>query len=493
MTLYGSVERGQFDVSVHRLFNGGSADNANALRGLDFSRFNEFNAAQRGSNGPFRGAGAAMLNRAEAFYQDAIRAIKQQAFVIPSPFGTGDLATRDVLLSPCHPWESVPFFGFRFPEPETFYFLKRGLSLCMDVGLFFPDRRLLVSFQQDEHRIAQDRRDLQNAFEFLSTHREQLSNNGSVFPGTEMTAVIINSNHFAHHIWNELSVVEGIVAEGLHREVLFIVNRRPLAPLAELFPEIPNRLIMDLDGPFEEPLLYAMKRSLFVAPTGRRFIPQRLIDRILSCARARFAGTAMQAGAFRAEHEFVLWATIRLDARTATNLVHALAASISALLRQYPRMGVVFDGATLPSSNAVGWYEDLIDREARAAGEIASLVEIPFDYVVLSGKYNMEAFLWAEIADYYVCPYGTAQHKIAWVNPVPGLVHVGANKRDVASVDSAYHAVQRGATPRFFFGTVTGPDSIAGTDGRKDLFSYQLDSDAFAAFVENAVRERSRA
>ena len=100
----------------------------------------------------------------------------------------------------------------------------------------------------------------------------------------------------------------------------------------------------------------------------------------------------------------------------------------------------------------------------------------------------MQAFLWAEVADFYVCPYGTAQHKIGWINPVPGIVHVGENKRPVANLDGAYHALQGGRLPSFFFGAVTRSDAVA-KDPRKDLFSYDLDVPAFVAAVEREVRD----
>ncbi len=180
---------------------------------------------------------------------------------------------------------------------------------------------------------------------------------------------------------------------------------------------------------------------------------------------------------------------VRVDARTAVNLVEALACALSVLLRRYPSMGVVFDGFTLPSEGLADWSRQLIDAEARAVAAIVALVETPFDYEVLAGHYTMAAFLWANAADYYICPHGTAQHKIAWINPVPGIVHAGDNKRPAAAFDPAYHAVQRGGAPTFFYGRVVRADADP-TDRRKDMFSYELDVEAFAACVENDMLSR---
>ncbi len=475
-------------LEVVRLFNDDRSPRPNVVQ-LDVSGFHRFGAVGRGTEGPFQGAAADKLNHAEAFHQDAIRAIRQKALVIPNPFGAGELATRDVLVSPGEPWPSVPLFAYRFEADETFYLLKRGLSWCMDLGLFFPARSLLVTFQHEDIRIAQDRVDLEHAFRFFAKHRDEVS--FSVLPAapSNRSCVIVNSDHFAHHLWNELSVVEGIVAEGLHHDVLLLVSQSPLANLSALFPEIPRELIVDVGTAVDAPHLYAMRRSLFVAPTGRRFIPKQLTERILDCARTAFPEEAGRAANFRLHHDPIVWVTVRLEARTAINLVEALARALSVLVRRYRRLGVVFDGFTLPSGAPAGWSRQLIDAEARAVAAIVALVGTPFDYEVLAGQDTLAAFLWANAADYYICPHGTAQHKIAWINPVPGIVHAGDNKRPAAALDPAYHAVQRGAAPAFFYGRVVRADADP-TDRRKDMFSYELDVEAFAASVENDMLSR---
>ena len=304
----GSVDVEWRSLEVVRLFNDDRSRRPDAGQ-LDLSGFLRFLAAGRGTEGPFRGAAAEKLNHAEAFHQDAIRAIRQKALVIPDPFGGAELATRDVLVSPGEPWPSVPLFAYRFEAHETFYFLKRGLSWCMNLGLFFPARSLLVTFQHEDIRIAQDRVDLEHAFRFFARHRDEAGFRVLPAAPSNRSCVIVNSDHFAHHLWNELSVVEGIVAEGLHHDVLLLVSQSPLAHLSELFPEIPRELIVDVGTAVDAPHRYAMQRALFVAPTGRRFIPKRLPERILDCARTAFPEEAGRAAAFRENHDPIVWVT----------------------------------------------------------------------------------------------------------------------------------------------------------------------------------------
>ncbi len=471
------------DLHVHRLFQPGPGDTGDLLRGLDLAGFHQFRPGLRGADGAFRGPAAQKINASEAFFQDAVSAIRHRAIVIPSPFGGGDIATTDALVSPATPWATVPLYCYRFSQSEPFFLLKRGLSWCTDLGLYFPERHLLISFQTDDTRVAQDCADLAHAFAFFADHADVLNAREPTGSSASTPCVIVNSGHFAHHIWNELSVIEGLVAEGLHGDVRILANHSPLGDLAALFPEIPSQLVLNINGSSEELLLYAMARSWLVAPAGRRHIPQRLVTRILAHAEATYPASAAAAATFRAQHDLILWVTLRVDARTATNLTDVVATTLATLLSQHPSTGVVFDGFTLADGDILGdWSRGLIKREQRALNEILARVGTPFDYRALSGRFTMEAFLWARAADYYICPYGTAQHKVAWFTSVPGVIHAGENKRAVESQDPATYARQDGRTPRFFYGNVTRADTI-GNDFRSDLFSYELDRDAFAACV----------
>jgi hypothetical protein len=135
-------------------------------------------------------------------------------------------------------------------------------------------------------------------------------------------------------------------------------------------------------------------------------------------------------------------------------------------------MGLIVDGFTRPDGAGDDWNRALIEDEQRVATELVTRVGAA-DHVVLVGRPTTEAFVWATTADYYICPYGSAQHKVAWIHPVPGLVHAGENKRQVADLDPSFHVRQQGAGPAFFFAPVTRRDVAA--DARPDLFSYHLD------------------
>jgi hypothetical protein len=461
-------------LQVYRVFHSDAVVPSSAAD-MDFTGFDCYRGEHRGAGG-FSGPAARLLNHGEAFFMDAVRCVREGFLQVSSPFGGGQLASSDVLAWPATPWDTVPLYAFRFVDREPFYFFKRGLSWCTDIGLLFPRRSLLVSFQEEERRVAQDITDVEHAMRAFGERHETVAACLLAPSEKQRTCVILNSHHFGHHVWNELSALEGLVAAGLSESITVLANREPVAPIADLFPEIPRTSVVGLDGPAEEPMRIAMTQGLLAAPVGRRHVPQELIRRILKYAAGALPQVVAHVEEFRARHDFVLWATLRLEARTAVNLLDVLAASIRSLRQRHASLGVIIDGFTVPANVPKGWNEELIAAEVRAVPALLAAIGTPVEHVVLPGRPTLEALLWSQAADYYICPHGTAQHKVGWFNPVKGIVHVGDNKRPQVASDPCYHVLQRGALPRFVYGTVTRRDGIG--DLRTDLLSYQLDPDA---------------
>lgn len=462
-------------LHVYRLFDP-RAERPALAEGLDLGGLEAFRPEWR-SRMPFHGTAAASINAGEAFFDDAVDFLRRRTLPLANPFGGSPLATDDIVACPATPWATVPLYVARFAAAEPVALVKRGLSWCTDVGLVFPRRRLLVSLQAEERRMAQDIADVTHLEQWFAGQGVEAFETAS--PGASRPpCLLVTSEHVAHHLWNELSVIDGIIAAGVHHDLHLLVNRAPIAAIPALFPELHAAQVETLSGPPDAPMRGARERGWSVVPAGRRHLASSMIERVLRVARASHADAAATAAAFRARHDVVLWLTLRLDARTATNLVEALGRLVTAVRSRYPRLGVIVDGFTLPAGADAGWNEAVIDRERRT---LPALLDAFGNQpaVVVAGQATTEACVWAAVADYYVTPYGTAQHKVAWINPVPGLVHAGENKRAVAFTDAGLYARQAGAEPAFFFSPVTRRD--VAPDARQDLQSYTLDIDAFVA------------
>lgn len=471
-------------LQVYRLFSDDAlpADAA----GLDLHAFDDYRPDRREA-GPFHGPAAARLNAGEAFVADAVTAVRTGGLRIGNPFGAGTCTSHDLVSCPSTPWTSVPLYIARFSGQEPFALVKRGLSWCTEIGVVFPRRSLLVSFQVEDRRMAQDVADVEHAERWFAALGQSAFEARDRGASPTAAAIPLTSGHFAHHIWNELSVVQAVIDAGLHAHVRLLAAEQPIAPLATLFPEIPPSAIDVVnDGP-DAAMRLALQQRSAVAPAGRRHVPASLVERVLRVARMMHPEAAAAAEAFRRRHPFVLWITVRMEARTATNLVTALGALVRAVAYARPGLGVVIDGFTTPFGADQYWNQAFIAAEREVLPELASLMP-GVDHVALIGQPTTEAFVWAGIVDYYVCPYGSAHHKVAWINPVPGVVHAGENKRAVSTTDAGFYVRQTGALPHFFFSPITRTDEKR--DLRTDLLSYDLDVPAFTSAVLDDIAVR---
>lgn len=464
-------------LQVYRLFSDEAPPAVAA--GLDLHAFDDYRPDRREA-GPFDGPAAARLNAGEAFVADAVTAVRTGGLRIGNPFGAGTCTTHDLVSCPSTPWTSVPLYLARFDGPEPFALVKRGLSWCTELGVVFPRRALFVSFQVEDRRMAQDIADVAHAEQWFAALGHRAFGTGGSPESPAAIAIPLTSGHFAHHLWNELSVVQAVVDAGLQAQVRLLAAEHPIAPLATLFPEIPSSAIDVVDDGPDAALRFALQQRYAVAPAGRRHVPQSLITRVLGVARAMHPEAAAAAEAFRRRHPFVLWITVRMEARTATNLLAALGALVRAVTEVRPGLGVVIDGFTTPFGADQYWNQAFIAAEREVLPALASLMP-GVDHVTLIGQPTTEAFVWAAIVDYYVCPYGSAHHKVAWINPVPGVVHAGENKRAVSTTDAGFYVRQTGALPHFFFSPITRTDEKR--DLRTDLLSYDLDIAAFTSVV----------
>lgn len=469
---------------VYRVF-APNATRPPSADGLDLSALTRFRDERRPRQAFVNGA-AERIARAECFFADAQQVARDRVLPVPSPFGGAPWLTPDIVACPSTPWHTVPLYVARVAAPEPFALVKRGLSWCMDLGLAFPTRRLFVSLQEDERWLSHDIADLEYAETWFAERQRRAFESDGVVSSAPPT-LLLTSGHFAHHLWNELSVLDGLIAAGVHGDLRLVVSQQPIAPIRSLFPEIPASHVAWVPGPPDRAMDEARRRHSPVVPAGRRLLPASLIARVLRVAHEAHPDATEAARSFQARHGFVLWVTLRLDARTATNLIDALTRLIAALRATYPTLGVIVDGFTTPAGAAPSWNLALLDAERRALPDLARRLG-DVEVVALPGRSTLEAFIWATAADYYVCPYGSAHHKVAWIHPIPGTVHAGDNMKAVSTTDAGLYARQMGPTPSFFFSPPTRVD--AATDARIDLVSYTLDVDRFVHAVRSDIATR---
>ena len=263
-------------------------------------------------------------------------------------------------------------------------------------------------------------------------------------PGTAspLPLLVTGDVNYAHHLWNQLGGLDAVLAHERPTEVA--VTHQPIAPLAEIFADRPWLRVRPLAAgklPRLDP------RRVLPFPAGGKVVVAAVRDRILRIAEQRRPDAAQ---CFLAETEGLrrIWLTVRVDSRSALNLLDALTAICESLLTE-GGFAVVLDGYSRPDDYAANEDYDkmLVERsiahERAFADMLCRTLVARIGAPVLQrvhvgiGCNLLESVYLASHCHAYFAHHGTLQHKIGYFTRVPGMVH--ANPGILATDRAATH------------------------------------------------------
>jgi hypothetical protein len=333
------------------------------------------------------------------------------------------------IISPCsgHPLDSgssmVLWFKtvvFSFPEEPTI------LLAIGDLGLGFPicsalivDRGLLLTLTE-------------NDWGFSEKHLPELTgliHSTSWRPDRASGPInlVMGEPNFAHHAWNQLSVLEDLIREDMPRDMRILVTHEPLGPVQEIFPELSSWPILKVQG--DELKSSNAPGALFV-PVGGQRISTRLTTRLMGFFEGR-ASPKCQAirAALSLTSGPVFWVSIRTNNRTLTNQHEMLVALSREFLQAAPNGAIIIDGFSLPDDldSYTPYYKEhaqtALSADLAAADAICRALDYTEKIYVAAGLKVADSILLGRRASIYFCHHGTVQHKVGWFSQVPGMVH----------------------------------------------------------------------
>ncbi len=368
---------------------------------------------------------------------------------------------------------------YRFSTEEVFYVIIAGIGSGFEKqALYFPQHEVVITIGDSWGFQAEDLAELKarmvcNAvlsYKYLSARGYE----------RQRIALCIGFYHFAHHLWNELSGVFRLYQLKLLAEVdTILVMREPLGRLEQIFPEIPAdtiHRITDTAHLFDE----VLRNDYFAIRLGNDFVARALTARVYKVAQRNCLPATLDR-VHKAQKVYfpLLWIGIRVQSRTWCGQADGLANIICLLRDKFPRLGVVFDGFSLPAdrivvSNDSQEYDEIIDQERAVVNEVSEKVrdrgcEIGlFDIV---GGSIFDANIWAHAIDVYVSPYGSIQHKVGWLGSKPGVIHSNLTLLGGPS-PFIWSAVQDAKVPRYVNPSTVSDVEPNGTVLYKQLSDY---------------------
>lgn len=381
------------------------------------------------------------------FQLDAVRKKAIQAFC---PF-CGELAESSHSLL-----ANLNTIFYRFQTEEVFYVVTAGIGYGFEKqALYFPHEEIVIttgeSWGFEEEDLAELKARMVSNFTLC---REYLSDQNRE---RQKIALCIGFYHFAHHLWNELSGIQRLNKAMLLNEIdKFLVMREPLGDLGQLFPEMPTGRIQRMTNTAE---LFGeiLRHRYFAIRVGDNFVTRDLVARVYKVACSNcLPATRERVRKAREVHSPMLWIGIRVESRTWSDQADGLAKLITSLHERFPRLGVVFDGFSLPADRCVQStdrqeYADIINRERAVVKEITEKLKSRkngigiFDIV---GSSIFDANIWAHAIDAYVSSYGSLQHKVGWLANNRGIIH--ANQSLLQNPPrNVWAAVEDAIVPRY--------------------------------------------
>ena len=379
-----------------------------------------------------------------------LTAVNEKTIYAVCPF-TGKLLTSHYSLL-----ANINVIFYRFESVQVFYVITAGLDGFKKNAIYFPQQELIVTtgkswaFEEDD-LIEMQRRmvgSFDASYRYLSKCR--LSD--------RKVAVCIGFYHFAHHLWNELPGIDRLVRKGMIDSVdKFLVLREPLGDLRQIFPEIPAGKVerkTTTDAIYEE----IVTNDYFVVRIGDYAIRSDTVSRIYSVAKKNCRPETLdKVQDARRQHSPLLWIGIRVGRRTWVNQVDGLARLIDRLHTEFPGLGVVFDGFSLPAHKSDEWsniqeFDEIVWQENQVVSGIIENLKhcrrkTPGIFNII-GSSIYDANIWAQAIDVYVSPYGTLQHKVGWLANKPGVIHANTIRLDWRA-DYIWTAVEHGTRPRY--------------------------------------------
>ena len=266
----------------------------------------------------------------------------------------------------------------------------------------------------------------------------------------EAPVLLLGHPNFAHTIWNELP---GLAALRLFKtecvdNLQVMTLCQPILDYEEEFSDLgfEHCTVRDVTD------VLGLQPRVFTR-IGSTQVTELLRTTLLKSLRRGRNSSITCAVERQLEHRNpVVWVSVRLDSRTASNQEEFVVAAITAIAAHYPAAAFILDGFSFPNDFDNPIYRQSCGAQIDGAtlgiqaGSVSSLGEMlaarereVSAYIVglqqaltrkfrnpvvsTSGLNMTDATYIGSLAHYYVCHAGTLQHKIGWVHNSAGIVH----------------------------------------------------------------------
>jgi tetratricopeptide (TPR) repeat protein len=314
----------------------------------------------------------------------------------------------------------TPVHFYRFVGQEIFYLLV-GDWIGDKMYIYIPSLELIIQLR---HLLS----NLQGAHLFnkfkgymVSEWKQVLSYLSN--PHKQLGAVLGFFWNIGHYTWNDLTGIQYLYERDMLTKIdKFIVGSWEYFNVADVWPEeiIPSKRIQ-----VEDPLnLFqtVLVNNCFTFRVTDFFIKEDMTNRITKGSYQRCSQEFLQQIEIAKQHFPLVCFQLRTHIRLWLSQVEGIANIINKLSKDYPDLGVVFDGWSRTEIDSPG-DDKMIALENEEVAKIIDRLDARTKIYNAIGCRTYEKVVWAQAVDTYIAPVGSGLTFLNQIANKRGIVH----------------------------------------------------------------------
>jgi hypothetical protein len=362
-------------------------------------------------------------------------------------------------------------FVFRFGRGDSrtadFFLVARGPAGQLR-ALYLPDRDAMVALDDTEEfpiRPLWPAVKMQLVRALVKNDRPQ---EGVPRAGKrarpEITVNVGGAQNFAHVLWNYFG---GLAREELldnlpQAQRVVHIGSEFFGPLTDFYPEIGTESFSQRPRAGRRGHRIASHRHLEI-PLGSTLLWPEALDRVTARAHSLRDDPVVAPILQRMSRYSVrLYVALRVRDKSWADADQQLPRLIDELVSRHPDACVLLDGFSVPSGvdHVSGRWEGQQRELGELIGTIQQRVREPERLVDLMGLDLLRSIAVLSGATCYLCPAGTAHHKIDWFYDLPGVLYISEELRDHPEPVIGHRQRSGSHQPRVVVGSDLGPEHV---------------------------------
>jgi tetratricopeptide (TPR) repeat protein len=296
------------------------------------------------------------------------------------------------LRSPSHFGYQIAIY--RFVGSEIFYLILASCHPQIKLGIYFPKTELIIKFRDYPVHLNACINDLKSKIVASWQEFKYYISNKNHKELVALSGFIYNAGHY---FWNDMSGLQDLCDSGKYNQLNKVaVADNSFIDINDYFPELTanniNKTIISTEDNHQNSLFQMIVKNNWMAfNITSPCIQERLANRLHDYARVKCNQSFLCKVEESKKHFPLLWVTLRSHSRVWLSEVEGITNIINELYKDYPNLGIIFDGHPREKSN-VEKILSSIDSNINTYSAVECLMH--------------ETLVWVHAIDLFIAPIG---------------------------------------------------------------------------------------